>query len=76
MNSAIQRQDLFCCTMRHYRPQLLIFLWPQRVEFPMPSNDFSSSFAKRDWDLLDDKGVHHQLFSFDKVYKLARILRI
>nr|GLL38339.1 1,4-alpha-glucan-branching enzyme 3, chloroplastic/amyloplastic [Ipomoea trifida] len=38
---------------------------PQRVEFPMPSNNYSFSLANRRWDLLADE-VHNQLFSFDK----------
>jgi 1,4-alpha-glucan branching enzyme len=42
---------------------LLMF---QRVEFPMPSNNFSFQLANRRWDLLAS-GVHRDLFSFDKV---------
>nr|POE49868.1 1,4-alpha-glucan-branching enzyme 3, chloroplastic/amyloplastic [Quercus suber] len=38
---------------------------PERVEFPMASNKFSFQLAKRRWDLLE-KGVHRDLFSFDK----------
>ncbi|XP_057977494.1 1,4-alpha-glucan-branching enzyme 3, chloroplastic/amyloplastic [Malania oleifera] len=38
---------------------------PERVEFPMPSNNFSFSLANRRWDLLTD-GLHYNLFSFDK----------
>ncbi|XXG67859.1 hypothetical protein AAC387_Pa06g1104 [Persea americana] len=38
---------------------------PNRIEFPMPSNNFSFSLANRRWDLLD-KGLHRDLFSFDK----------
>lgn len=38
----------------------------QRVEFPTQSNKFSFSLANRRWDLLES-GIHHQLFSFDKV---------
>ncbi|KAL3508461.1 hypothetical protein ACH5RR_027862 [Cinchona calisaya] len=38
---------------------------PKRVEFPMPSNNFSFALANRQWDLLS-KGVHNQLFTFDK----------
>ncbi|MCL7030546.1 hypothetical protein MKW94_014177 [Papaver nudicaule] len=39
---------------------------PMRVEFPMPGNDFSFSLANRQWDLVKDKGVHQDIFSFDK----------
>ncbi|XP_043692505.1 1,4-alpha-glucan-branching enzyme 3, chloroplastic/amyloplastic [Telopea speciosissima] len=39
---------------------------PKRIEFPMPSNNFSYSLANRNWDLLKDKGVHNDLFLFDK----------
>ncbi|MCL7041319.1 hypothetical protein MKW94_030953 [Papaver nudicaule] len=39
---------------------------PMRVEFPMPGNDFSFSLANRQWDLVEDKGVHQDIFSFDK----------
>lgn len=42
------------------------FSLSQRVEFPMPSNNYSFSLANRHWDLLADE-VHNQLFSFDKV---------
>ncbi|XP_059443390.1 1,4-alpha-glucan-branching enzyme 3, chloroplastic/amyloplastic [Corylus avellana] len=38
---------------------------PKRVEFPMPSNNFSFQLANRRWDLLAS-GVHRDLFSFDK----------
>ncbi|KAG5551044.1 hypothetical protein RHGRI_009467 [Rhododendron griersonianum] len=38
---------------------------PKRVEFPMPSNNFSFSLANRHWDLLEAR-VHQELFSFDK----------
>ncbi|CAH9052584.1 unnamed protein product [Cuscuta epithymum] len=38
---------------------------PQRVEFPIHSNNYSFSLANRCWDLLSDE-VHNQLFSFDK----------
>ncbi|KAI9403025.1 hypothetical protein POPTR_001G359200v4 [Populus trichocarpa] len=38
---------------------------PKRVEFPMPSNNFSYSLAHRSWYLLSNE-VHHNLFSFDK----------
>ncbi|XP_022139511.1 1,4-alpha-glucan-branching enzyme 3, chloroplastic/amyloplastic isoform X2 [Momordica charantia] len=38
---------------------------PKRVEFPMPSNNFSFSLANRQWDLLE-KEVHRDLFVFDK----------
>ncbi|KAE8646063.1 1,4-alpha-glucan-branching enzyme 3, chloroplastic/amyloplastic [Cucumis sativus] len=38
---------------------------PKRVEFPMPSNNFSFSLANRQWDLLE-KEMHHDLFLFDK----------
>ncbi|CBI26672.3 1,4-alpha-glucan-branching enzyme 3, chloroplastic/amyloplastic [Vitis vinifera] len=38
---------------------------PKRIEFPMPSNNFSLSLANRCWDLLENE-VHHNLFSFDK----------
>ncbi|KAH0987226.1 hypothetical protein GBA52_014403 [Prunus armeniaca] len=39
---------------------------PERVEFPMPSNNFSFSLAKRRWDLLAKEGLHRNLFIFDK----------
>ncbi|KAH7843944.1 hypothetical protein Vadar_022665 [Vaccinium darrowii] len=38
---------------------------PKRVEFPMPSNNFSLSLANRRWDLLETR-VHQELYSFDK----------
>lgn len=38
----------------------------QRVEFPMPSNNFSFSLANRCWDLLNS-AVYRDLFNFDKV---------
>ncbi|XP_051133984.1 1,4-alpha-glucan-branching enzyme 3, chloroplastic/amyloplastic isoform X2 [Andrographis paniculata] len=38
---------------------------PKRVEFPMPSNNFSYSLANRCWDLLEDQ-LHKKLFAFDK----------
>ncbi|XP_010545514.1 PREDICTED: 1,4-alpha-glucan-branching enzyme 3, chloroplastic/amyloplastic [Tarenaya hassleriana] len=38
---------------------------PESVEFPMHSNDFSFSLANRRWELME-RGVHHDLFSFDK----------
>ncbi|KAM7498912.1 hypothetical protein LguiA_023326 [Lonicera macranthoides] len=38
---------------------------PERVEFPMSSNNFSFLLANRRWDLLA-KEVHRDLFSFDK----------
>lgn len=38
---------------------------PNRIEFPMPSNNFNFSLACRRWDLLD-KGLHSNLFAFDK----------
>ncbi|KAK4420789.1 1,4-alpha-glucan-branching enzyme 3, chloroplastic/amyloplastic [Sesamum alatum] len=38
---------------------------PKRVEFPMSSNNFSYSLAKRRWELLED-GFHNKLFAFDK----------
>ncbi|KAL0310996.1 UNVERIFIED_CONTAM: 1,4-alpha-glucan-branching enzyme 3, chloroplastic/amyloplastic, partial [Sesamum angustifolium] len=38
---------------------------PKRVEFPMSSNHFSYSLAKRCWELLED-GFHNKLFAFDK----------
>lgn len=38
---------------------------PKRVEFPMPSNNFSYSLANRQWDLLEEE-MHHNLFVFDK----------
>lgn len=37
---------------------------PNRVEFPMPSNNYSFNFANRRWDLLLE-GVHNNLFKFD-----------
>lgn len=39
----------------------------QRVEFPMPSNNFSFSLANRCWDLLEKEGVYQDIFRFDKV---------
>ncbi|KAK2639792.1 hypothetical protein Ddye_027587 [Dipteronia dyeriana] len=39
---------------------------PKRVEFPMPSNEFSFSLANRRWDLLENGGVCSNLFNFDK----------
>ncbi|XP_031286546.1 1,4-alpha-glucan-branching enzyme 3, chloroplastic/amyloplastic [Pistacia vera] len=39
---------------------------PKRVEFPMPSNNFSFSLANRRWDLLANGGVYENLYSFDK----------
>ncbi|MBA0776883.1 hypothetical protein Gotri_011824, partial [Gossypium trilobum] len=39
---------------------------PKRVEFPMPSNNFSFSLANRCWDLLEKEGVYQDLFRFDK----------
>ncbi|KAI3775424.1 hypothetical protein L1987_50000 [Smallanthus sonchifolius] len=42
------------------------FRHPKRVEFPMASNGFSFSLAKRDCDLLAREGVHQNLLSFDK----------
>ncbi|EXB63288.1 1,4-alpha-glucan-branching enzyme 3 [Morus notabilis] len=39
---------------------------PERVEFPMSSNNFSFSLANRRWDLLAKEGVHRNLFIFDK----------
>ncbi|XP_072984294.1 1,4-alpha-glucan-branching enzyme 3, chloroplastic/amyloplastic isoform X2 [Typha latifolia] len=42
------------------------FAHPNRVEFPMASNNFSFAFANRRWDLLMDKGVHNNLFNFHK----------
>ncbi|GAB4849627.1 1,4-alpha-glucan-branching enzyme 3, chloroplastic/amyloplastic [Ancistrocladus abbreviatus] len=39
---------------------------PERVEFPMPSNNFSFSLANRRWDLLENDGIYNDLFSFDK----------
>ncbi|XP_042950492.1 1,4-alpha-glucan-branching enzyme 3, chloroplastic/amyloplastic isoform X2 [Carya illinoinensis] len=38
---------------------------PKRVEFPMPSNNFSFQLANRRWDLLAN-GLHRDLFCFDK----------
>ncbi|KAL9441653.1 hypothetical protein AB3S75_020200 [Citrus x aurantiifolia] len=38
---------------------------PKRVEFPMPSNNFSFSLANRHWDLLANR-LHSNLFSFDQ----------
>ncbi|CAK9163920.1 unnamed protein product [Ilex paraguariensis] len=38
---------------------------PNRVEFPMSSNNFSFVHANRRWDLMAN-GVHNGLFSFDK----------
>ncbi|KAM0944591.1 putative 1,4-alpha-glucan branching enzyme [Dioscorea sansibarensis] len=39
---------------------------PDRVEFPMESNNYSFAFANREWDLLKDKRLHMGLFNFDK----------
>ncbi|XVE50704.1 hypothetical protein DITRI_Ditri01bG0184600 [Diplodiscus trichospermus] len=39
---------------------------PKRVEFPMPSNNFSFSLANRCWDLLENEGIYRDLFCFDK----------
>ncbi|XP_077228147.1 alpha amylase family protein isoform X2 [Tasmannia lanceolata] len=39
---------------------------PNRVEFPMPSNNFSFSLANRCWDLITDKRLCRDLFYFDK----------
>ncbi|GAB4824953.1 hypothetical protein Ancab_007825 [Ancistrocladus abbreviatus] len=39
---------------------------PERVGFPMPSNNFSFSLANRRWDLLENDGIYNDLFSFDK----------
>ncbi|CAN0900967.1 1,4-alpha-glucan-branching enzyme 3, chloroplastic/amyloplastic [Linum grandiflorum] len=39
---------------------------PERVEFPVSSNNFSYSLAHRRWDLLENVALHQQLFSFDK----------
>lgn len=41
------------------------FAHPKRVEFPMSSNDYSFHLAYRQWELLD-KGVHKNVFNFDK----------
>ncbi|KAI4366165.1 hypothetical protein MLD38_022079 [Melastoma candidum] len=38
---------------------------PERVEFPMPSNNFSYSLANRQWDLREN-GVYHDVFTFDR----------
>ncbi|KAH9651980.1 SBE3 [Citrus sinensis] len=38
---------------------------PKRVEFPMPSNNFSFSLANRHWDLLANR-LHSNLYSFDQ----------
>ncbi|XP_020081144.1 1,4-alpha-glucan-branching enzyme 3, chloroplastic/amyloplastic-like isoform X1 [Ananas comosus] len=38
---------------------------PNRVEFPMSSNNYSFMFANRQWELLMDKGIHSNLFNFD-----------
>ncbi|PKA55647.1 1,4-alpha-glucan-branching enzyme 3, chloroplastic/amyloplastic [Apostasia shenzhenica] len=42
------------------------FAHPNRVEFPLPSNSYSFIYATRQWDLLRDRGLHHNLFDFDK----------
>ncbi|ERN18385.1 hypothetical protein AMTR_s00055p00224220 [Amborella trichopoda] len=39
---------------------------PNRVEFPLPSNNFSFASANRQWDLLTVNGIHNELFSFNK----------
>eukprot|EP00249_Psilotum_nudum_P012295 c23704_g1_i1 orf=313-3174(-) len=39
---------------------------PERVEFPQSTNQFSFSYACRQWFLLDDKGPHSQLANFDQ----------
>ncbi|KAK4795771.1 hypothetical protein SAY86_028097 [Trapa natans] len=38
---------------------------PERVEFPMSSNNFSFALATRQWELLET-GLHQDLFSFEK----------
>lgn len=40
----------------------------QKVEFPSRKNNFSFTYARRQWDLLNDSdGLHNQLLSFDQV---------
>lgn len=39
---------------------------PNKVEFPMPSNNHSFASANRQWNLLMDNRVHRNLFNFDK----------
>ncbi|XP_020081146.1 1,4-alpha-glucan-branching enzyme 3, chloroplastic/amyloplastic-like isoform X3 [Ananas comosus] len=45
---------------------------PNRVEFPMSSNNYSFMFANRQWELLMDKGIHSNLFNFDMVISYTR----
>lgn len=38
-----------------------------KVEFPSRKNNFSFAYARRQWDLLDDRdGLHNHLLSFDQ----------
>lgn len=39
---------------------------PKGVEFPTASNNNSFELANRRWKLLNDEGIHHALFLFDK----------
>ncbi|KAG0453891.1 hypothetical protein HPP92_025195 [Vanilla planifolia] len=42
------------------------FAHPYRIEFPLPSNNYSFAHANRQWHLLMDGGIHSNLFNFDK----------
>lgn len=39
---------------------------PKGVEFPTASNNNSFELANRRWELLNNDGIHHALFLFDK----------
>ncbi|XP_020575032.1 1,4-alpha-glucan-branching enzyme 3, chloroplastic/amyloplastic isoform X2 [Phalaenopsis equestris] len=39
---------------------------PNRVEFPSPGNNYSFSYANRQWDLPRNEGLHCDQFNFDK----------
>ncbi|KAJ3672242.1 hypothetical protein LUZ60_006963 [Juncus effusus] len=41
------------------------FAHPNRVEFPMQSNNYSFALACRKWELLNE-GMHKSMFNFDK----------
>ena len=48
-----------------------------KVEFPSRKNNFSFAYARRQWDLLDDRdGLHNHLLSFDQVRYYVIILCI
>ncbi|XP_020694227.1 1,4-alpha-glucan-branching enzyme 3, chloroplastic/amyloplastic isoform X1 [Dendrobium catenatum] len=42
------------------------FAHPNRVEFPLPSNNHSFNYANRRWELLKNEGLHSAQFNFDK----------